>query len=182
MTDVLGLVLGGGRGTRFGADKFFHEIDQVAMGKRAIDALESVADEVRVVGRQELPTGWGGVPVWGWREGSGPLGAILDGIEASDPEIVITLPCDMPFFDAGCVRQLLECLTDGVAEAIFAADHSEDVQWLAGAWNARVLSATGRHAFQTGIRSVHEVAELVEHGFCLFSPRSLTNVNEGGDR
>ena len=108
MIDRLGVVLAGGRSTRFGSDKFLYPYEGTEMGLRAIRSLQPVVDRIVVAGRRDLPDSWHAHPVFGEREGSGPLGAILDASEHSPARRVVVVPCDMPNLTSAAIDKLIE--------------------------------------------------------------------------
>lgn len=70
---VLGVVLAGGRSSRFGADKALAELGGRTLIARAVDALSGWCEHVVVVGRGEAPAPT--LPDWP-RPDMGPLGGI----------------------------------------------------------------------------------------------------------
>lgn len=100
---LLGVVLAGGRSSRFGSDKALAELDGRTLLARAVDALSGWCEHVIVVGRQNAPAPT--LPDWP-RPGMGPLGGIAAALHyARDQgyEAVLTcgvdsvmLPKDLP--------------------------------------------------------------------------------------
>ena len=70
---VLGLVLAGGRSSRFGSDKALAELDGETLLDRATSQLRTWCNEVRIAGRER------GLPDWP-RAGMGPLAGIAAGL------------------------------------------------------------------------------------------------------
>jgi molybdopterin-guanine dinucleotide biosynthesis protein A len=182
LSDRVGVVLAGGRSSRFGSDKFFHLVEGKEMGLRAVGALSPVVDRVLVVGRHSIPEGWGATAVFGSREGSGPLGAILDAAEHSRAETYLVMPCDMPFLGSTGVSQLSDALSSSDRLAAFATMSPQtEPQWLAAAWNAEAIHDLVEPFFQSGGRSVRNVAQTVPHVLVSLLAHQLINVNELAD-
>lgn len=182
LSDRVGVVLAGGRSSRFGSDKFFHLVEGKEMGLRAVGALSPVVDRVLVVGRHSIPEGWGATAVFGSREGSGPLGAILDAADHWRAETYLVMPCDMPFLGSTGVSQLSDALSSSDRLAAFATISPQtEPQWLAAAWNAEAIHDLVEPFFQSGGRSVRNVAQTVPHVLVSLLAHQLINVNELAD-
>jgi molybdenum cofactor guanylyltransferase len=114
-TAVSGLVLAGGRSSRFGSDKLNAAIDGRTLLERAVDAVAAVAAEVIVVcapdDDRRLPSAR--VPV---RRASdpeafgGPLVGLLAGLEAAAEPIVIVVGGDMPTVRPAVLEALIGSL------------------------------------------------------------------------
>jgi molybdopterin-guanine dinucleotide biosynthesis protein A len=100
---VTGIVLAGGRASRFGGPKLEAQLDGTAILALAIGAVSKVVDEVVVAG-QKLPE-LGGVPGPGVRsirlvpdeaEFGGPLQALAGALAMARGEIALVVGGDMP--------------------------------------------------------------------------------------
>ena len=121
-----GIVLAGGRATRFGSDKLAVTLDGVALVRRAVDALAAVTDGVIVVlppgvERDDLP---GDVTVThDLQKGEGPLAGLHTGLLAAvRTEEVLVAGGDMPALQAPVLRLLLDTLDDASVDAAALAD------------------------------------------------------------
>lgn len=74
---ILGLVLAGGKSSRFGSDKALAEFDGHTLLARAVDTLSGYCEFVVVVGRQTAPAPC--IPDWPHPD-LGPLGGIAAGL------------------------------------------------------------------------------------------------------
>lgn len=74
---ILGLVLAGGKSSRFGSDKALAEYDGHTLLSRAVDTLSGYCEFVVVVGRGTAPAPC--IPDWP-HPGMGPLGGIAAGL------------------------------------------------------------------------------------------------------
>jgi molybdopterin-guanine dinucleotide biosynthesis protein A len=179
LIDRLGVVLAGGKSSRFGSDKFVHVLDGVEMGLRAIRTLQPIVDRVVVAGRFELPPEWGAGALFGPREGSGPLGAIMDASEATEAQLIVVIPCDMPRLTSTSIAKLSESMESSNADAAFAhSAHFEEAQWLTACWRGDGLRNRVGPLYEAGIRSVREVARHIPHVLVDLPPDELVNVNE----
>ena len=179
MIDRLGVVLAGGQSSRFGADKFVHVIDGMEMGLRAIRSLQPVVDRVIVAGRLEVPSSWGTETLFGHREGSGPLGAIVDSSELFDSQQIVVAPCDMPNLSTSSIAKLIEASTSSdTAVAIANSSSLQEPQWLAACWRTSDVRGVVSSLYAEGVRSVREVAYRVEHILVELPLGDLVNLNE----
>lgn len=115
---VTGIVLAGGRSTRFGGDKLAAEIGGQQLLHLAIDAVARVADEVVVVVGADapapaLPPG-GPVPVVVARDavaGQGPLAGLAAGLAAASHPFALLVGGDQPALEPALLRELTRRLT-----------------------------------------------------------------------
>ncbi|MBV8618393.1 MAG: molybdenum cofactor guanylyltransferase [Curvibacter sp.] len=116
-SDITGLVLAGGQGQRMGAEKglallcghplAWHALERLRpqVGKLALNANRCL-DEYRRLG----------VPVWtdaAPEQASGPLAGLLSGLQHSDRDWVVTVPCDVPEFPSDLVERLTQAAQQG---------------------------------------------------------------------
>lgn len=115
---VTGIVLAGGRSTRFGGDKLAAKVGGRPLLHLAIDAVTGVADEVVVVVGADapapaLPPG-GQVPVVIARDavaGQGPLAGLAAGLAAASHPLALLVGGDQPALRPELLRELLHRLT-----------------------------------------------------------------------
>ena len=124
-----GIVLAGGRASRFGADKLAIVIDGRPLLLHAIDAVAAVCSEVIVVtaagsdaagpldvGAQPVPLRWTRDQV----ADRGPLAGLLAGLEKTTAATVIVVGGDMPSLVPAVLALLLDRLGAGVEAAALA--------------------------------------------------------------
>ncbi len=123
-----GIVLAGGRSTRFGTDKLVALIEGRSLLLRAIEAVAAACGEVIVVtaaGGPASPVDVRGLPVpLRWAEdrvaGRGPLAGLLAGLEETAASMVIVVGGDMPGLVPAVLALLLDRLGPGVEAAVLA--------------------------------------------------------------
>ena len=109
-----GIVLAGGRATRFGADKLAAPLDGRPLLHRAILAVASVVDEVVVVigsdgARPSMPAD-ADAPVRVVRDavaGRGPLAGLAAGLEAAHGSLALLVGGDQPWLSPAVLAELL---------------------------------------------------------------------------
>jgi molybdopterin-guanine dinucleotide biosynthesis protein A len=111
---VTGIVLAGGRSTRFGGDKLAVEIGGRPLLHLAIEAVAGVADEVVVVVGADAPDPAlprdVAVPVLVARDavaGQGPLAGLAAGLAAASHPLAILVGGDQPWLRSGILHLLV---------------------------------------------------------------------------
>lgn len=138
---ILGVVLAGGRSTRFGSDKAMAELDGRTLLARAVDALSGWCEYVVVAGRETAPAPC--IPDWP-RPGMGPLAGIAAGLHhARDEEYESILTCGVD--SAGLPENLLELLQPAPA---YLASQPVIGHWRTDAASKieAILQSEGRHS------------------------------------
>lgn len=176
VSSVCGVLLAGGASSRFGEDKFVYEIDGEALGLRAARALSGVAtagcwlqgglSEHAMLTGLEIRSGS--------REGSGPLGALVDALECCPSEVLVSLPCDMPAIRSDDLARLVASLGPDADAAVAVGDSRR--HWLVAAWNVGRRHLLGS-AYDSGERSVHRAVGSMLIVDVPMDERVLTNLN-----
>lgn len=103
---VTGIVLAGGRSSRFGGDKLAEDLDGRSVLAATVAVVRLVADEIVVAGRTG---GLEGVRfVADERPDEGPLGGIATGLHAATGHIVLVVGGDMPRLHPGVLQLLID--------------------------------------------------------------------------
>ena len=117
---VTGIVLAGGRSSRFGRDKLAERVDGRTLLDSAIDGVTPASTEILVVAAPEaapaLPNGARLVhdPV----AFEGPLAGVAAGLRAATESIVFVVGGDMPMLVGAVVDSMLAALSTSGVEAI----------------------------------------------------------------
>ncbi len=124
-SDITGLVLAGGRGTRMGgADKGLENHLGMPLALHALLRLSPQVEAVMINANRNLGAYEGfGVPVWpdALPDYPGPLAGFLAGFEHCDTEYMVTVPCDTPNFPTDLVARLAAGLQAEGADIAMAA-------------------------------------------------------------
>lgn len=88
-----------------GRDKALLERDGVTLLERTVCELQTISEDVIVVGRAVHIPGVRGVP--DERRGLGPIGGLLTGLRLARCPLVIAVACDHPFLDARALNVLV---------------------------------------------------------------------------
>lgn len=167
---IAGVVLAGGRSTRFGSDK----AEQLYRGRKLIDwsldALRPHAEILFVAGRDYPPyASVADRP----HAGLGPLGGIagaLGAAQAGSCSHLLSLPCDTPHIPDGLLAAL--CRREGGAYVASCP--------VIGLWPASLASPLERHLADGGPRAIRAWAEIAGIApIDSFAP--IANVNSVAD-
>jgi molybdopterin-guanine dinucleotide biosynthesis protein A len=130
--EVTGLVLAGGRGSRMGgADKGLQNFNGMPLALHAVLRLQPQVGEIMVNANRNLSAYESfGVQVWpdAIPDFAGPLAGFLTGLERSETQWVVTVPCDTPLFPADLVERLAEAAERDDAEIAMASAREADGQ------------------------------------------------------
>jgi molybdopterin-guanine dinucleotide biosynthesis protein A len=143
---VSGIVLAGGRSSRFGADKLAARVGGSTLLELAVAALAAVSTEVVVVlapgDERKLPTARVPVrPAIDPEPFGGPLVGLLAGLEAAREPIAIVAGGDMPKLAPEVLRALVN--------ALVASEGSYDAAVLVGRGETRPLPCALRNGAAT---------------------------------
>lgn len=116
-SEIVGVVLAGGRSSRFGSDKTEAELEGESLVRRAATRLSSVTRRVLVAdGGRGLLLEYPSIPDG---PGEGPAAGILGAAKSSPGATILALACDLPLVP--------ECLLDALVR-------SEPEDWVVPRW------------------------------------------------
>jgi molybdenum cofactor guanylyltransferase len=108
-----GIVLAGGRSTRFGGkEKSLEVVEGKRMICRAVDAIRGAVDDVVISVRDERQRDLLSPFLPGYRfvfdevEGIGPLAGVYSGLREAKGDYAVVVACDMPFISAAAIELL----------------------------------------------------------------------------
>ena len=129
-SDITGLVLAGGRGSRMGGvDKGLQNFNGIPLALHTLLRLQPQVAEMMVNANRNLAAYEAfGAPVWpdGLADYAGPLAGFLTGLERCHTPWLVTVPCDTPLFPADLVMRLAQAAASGEAEIAMSAALEED--------------------------------------------------------
>jgi molybdopterin-guanine dinucleotide biosynthesis protein A len=131
-SDITGLVLAGGRGSRMGGvDKGLQNFNGMPLALHTLLRLQPQVGELMVNANRNLSAYESfGAPVWPdvLADYAGPLAGFLTGLERCETEWLVTVPCDTPLFPQDLVARLAQAAEREGAEIAMAAAREEDGQ------------------------------------------------------
>ncbi len=192
MPRASGIVLAGGRATRFGADKLAHDYRGQPLLHHAIHRLAEVCDDVVVVlapgaDRTGLPPGVRVVN--DATEGEGPLSGLHTGLLAAvRSDAVVVAGGDMPDLQPAVLREMLRVLDEAEVDAVALADggRTRPLPCVLRTWPAADLTHTLLHAGRRRLRDLLDAARTAvvdEATWTALDPdrRTLFDVDEPED-
>ena len=130
-SEITGIVLAGGRGSRMGGvDKGLQNHRGVPLALHALLRLQPQVGEVMLNANRNLAAYESmGVPVWpdAQADFAGPLAGMLVGLERCETPYLATVPCDTPNFPLDLVDRLAQALEAEGAELAMAATREDGV-------------------------------------------------------
>jgi len=128
-SEITGLVLAGGRGSRMGGvDKGLQNFNGTPLALHAVLRLGPQVGQVLVNANRNLAAYESmGVPVWPdtLSDYPGPLAGFLTGLERCATPYLATVPCDSPLFPEDFVARLADRLDAEDAEIAIAATNED---------------------------------------------------------
>jgi molybdopterin-guanine dinucleotide biosynthesis protein A len=146
---ILGVVLAGGRSSRFGSDKALAELGGRSLLTRAVDALSGWCELVVIAGREQGPARC--IPDWP-RSGMGPLAGIAAGLHlARDEDFTAVMSCGVD--SVSLPDDLLELLSPGPA---YLESQPVVGLWPTGTVDAleAILLSEGRHSMMAFAQAI----------------------------
>ena len=131
-SDITGLILAGGRGSRMGGvDKGLQPFGGVPLALHALLRLGPQVGELMINANRNLSAYESmGVPVWpdAQADYAGPLAGWLAGLERCETPYLVTVPCDSPNFPVDLVERLAQALVASGADIAMAATTDDGVR------------------------------------------------------
>lgn len=189
--DCTGLVVAGGRSTRFGdSEKALAEVDGEPMLRRVVTALGSVTDEVVVNCRTDQQAAFAAALdevetavrfALDDEPDGGPLSGLLTGLSAVDTEFAVVLGCDMPLVDADTLAALTERARATAAGAVVPTTEGGP-EPLHAVYRVPPTREAARATLDDGRHSLHALlegltVEDVSVGAGTVPPRSVTSID-----
>ena len=129
-SQITGLILAGGRGTRMGTiDKGLQLFRDAPMALHVLMRLSPQVGYIMINANQNIAPYEGfGVPVWQdeMQGFAGPLAGLQTGLIHCETDYLVTAPCDSPFLPTDLVQRLADGLEENNADLTVAVTGSGD--------------------------------------------------------
>lgn len=110
---ITGIILAGGKSSRYGANKAFVEINGVQLIERVITVMGSVFEHLILITNTPHEYTYLNLPMYeDLIKGLGPIGGILTGLEAISDESGFFMACDMPFINGDLIHYMVAVSDD----------------------------------------------------------------------
>lgn len=189
MTNVAGILLAAGDGSRLGQPKALVELAGSTFAERGVDLLRSGGAEPVIVVTGAVPVEIPGVVAVhnpDWESGMGSsLATGLRALDSGDADAAVIALADQPLIGAAAVRRLIDCYRGGAAVAVagYEGVPRNPVLLAREHWDAVIESATGDAGARMFLRARPELVTLVECGDTgspddVDTPEDLARVRE----
>jgi molybdenum cofactor guanylyltransferase len=110
---VSGIILAGGKSSRYGSNKALVEVDGARLIERAVRVMTAVFRQVILVTNAPADYAFLKLPmVEDLIKGLGPIGGIYTGLETISENAGFVVACDMPFLQEGLIRHMVKVRED----------------------------------------------------------------------
>jgi len=111
--DVSGVVLAGGRSTRYGRNKALVKLHGIPLIERVIRIIRPIFRRVIIITNTPDEYSYLELPMYpDIIKGLGPLGGITTGLRVIQDNAGFFVACDMPFLSQGLIRHIVEIKAD----------------------------------------------------------------------
>jgi len=111
--DVTGVVLAGGRSSRYGKNKALVKVNGVPLIERALRTMGSIFEHVVMITNTPEEYAYLKVPMFrDIIQGLGPLGGIYTGLKVIPDQSGFFVACDMPFLNPDLIRHMVAIRDD----------------------------------------------------------------------
>lgn len=105
--DITGVILAGGKSSRFGSNKAMAQFKGVRLIERVTGLLGSIFRRLIIITNTPLEYSYLKIPLFqDLVKGLGPVGGIYTGLDAIETDWAFFCACDMPFLNKGLVRYI----------------------------------------------------------------------------
>ncbi len=188
-----GIVLAGGRSTRFGSDKLTAQYQGAPLLHGAVTRLAGVCDEVVVVlspngAEPPLPSDARVRFTRDATEGEGPLAGLYTGLMAVRTELTLVAGGDMPDLQTAVLVEMLRVAQEDGVDAVVLADRERYrplpcvLRMLEALDAAHTLLHLGGRRLRSMVEALHPIV-IPEATWSAMDParRTLFDVDEPGD-
>jgi molybdopterin-guanine dinucleotide biosynthesis protein A len=110
INDVTGVILAGGKSTRYGKNKAFQTVNGIPLIEMVLSVMGSLFEELIIIANTPHSYSHLELPVYeDLIVGLGPLGGILTGLTAVSREAAFFVACDMPSLNTALIRHMVTC-------------------------------------------------------------------------
>lgn len=104
--DITGVVLAGGKSSRFGSNKALAILDEQSLLQRALNGLKPFCRTLLVSGNYPEYKEYACEQIYDIYPGLGPIGGIYSALKQADTSYVLFSTCDMPFVSERLLKRL----------------------------------------------------------------------------
>ena len=171
---VTGVILAGGKSSRFGSDKALYLYDDTPLIQRVYHQLKPVCTEILVSSRKEQPE-YLGVPHIYDKGEHGPMGGLYCALQQASFSWVLLLACDLPHIRTATLTRLLEARNK--THPVIAAQTPDGGLHPVVACYHKALLPEVKKSLSNNQYSLYRLILSVRHIAVAVSSTDLTNLN-----
>ena len=110
---ITGVILAGGKSSRYGENKAFVEVNGTRLIERVVEVLAPIFTRIVLITNSPQQYAYLNLPMYkDLIAGLGPIGGIYTGLEAISDEAGFFVACDMPFLNPALINHMLKVRGD----------------------------------------------------------------------
>lgn len=121
--DLGGIILAGGKSSRFGQDKGLYQFRDKKMVEYGIELLKKFTDDIIISTNNEAYDQFGLPLIQDEIRDIGGIGGLHAAIKYSKKDYNIVIPCDMPFLTLEVLRSVIESCKENSASVLATSGH-----------------------------------------------------------
>lgn len=175
---VTGAIFAGGESSRFGSSKANALVDGEEFGFRIVRSVRQAGIErILLIGGNQIDASrWNTTFVSDEFLNAGPLSALLSAMHNCSSDVLLIMPCDVPWIDPDTCLQLSKFDTSFDVQVAF----TDSPQWLCSAWRKSTLNHLEQQ-FANGERAIHRAVDGLSVNYLELPPKFLRNINTPND-
>lgn len=144
VVNLKGIILAGGKSSRFGEDKALAIWNGKTLLARAVDLLRNLHLDPVVIANPQKDYSFLECPVFNdLIPAKGPLGGLFTACSLFPQKNLLVLTCDMPFLEETVLSQLMEVHTAEIQVTVFCV--GEQIQPFPGIYSSKLEALLKRH-------------------------------------
>ena len=179
--NITGILLAGGKSSRFGSDKALTIFNGKPLINFGLDLLKQICSDILISSNSEHMAQFGYRVVPDEIKDIGPMGGVYSCLKQSKSSQNLVISCDTPFINKGLLQYLLDHnqnfqavipeTEDGHMEPLIACYHSE-VQWV-----MKDLIGAGKYKMQNIMDQVPTLKLPIRDNLDFYHNRLFFNIN-----
>lgn len=152
--DITGVVLAGGKSSRFGSNKALAILNEHSLLERALNRLKPFCRTSLLSGNYPEYKDYACEQIYDIVPGLGPMGGIYSALKQSETSYVLFLTCDMPYITESLLKRLTE--NEPPADITVWKQKDGDMQLFPALYASSVLPLVEQHIYsrRLSIRSL----------------------------
>ena len=182
-SEVTGIVLSGGKGSRFGTEKGLAMYGGKALVSYSIEALQPLCGEILLSANNELESygEFGLKIIQDEMKGIGPMGGLLACLKQSKTRYNLVLSCDIPFVETELLSYMLSQIEN--SQVVLPVHGEGLIEPLCGFYNTNVISLleesahSGNYKLLDFINKIKLQRVLINTSLPFYNEQLFFNVN-----